>query len=294
MLLALFTLLPADAQDYPTPEPTYQPTYFPTTIPTCDSARDLADLMSPYSGSTRSSSDDFQTSCGGNGHEVFFFAYLQPGTSIAIQQTANTYDSRHELSYGDTCPGATSIACRDDPDHHQEQWTNDQEATVKIWFMIDAYKSQRGDFTIEWTIDCCKDLTAWCLSCFLGVTREEYCTGSPSTPGCPSHNLAAPPESGKLSVTSGSCTVSNSGDCLNSPNFPQKYGDNRLCLAKVIQTGVLRVVDFQVEECCDLFYVDNVHWIPNEGDTKRVAAGTEIKFLSDWSVSFDGFSICIS
>jgi len=96
---------------------------------------------------------------------------------------------------------------------------------------------------------------------------------------------------GKMSVKHGSCTLN--GGCLYSPNFPANYGDNQRCHVDVLQSGVLVVMDFVIEECCDFLYVDNVQWLPNDGDTKAVTPGTEIKFFSDYSVSKEGFSICM-
>jgi len=155
------------------PEPTPFPTYFPTSSTSCDRALNLALLTSPYSSSTIASSNDYATSCGGRGREVIFFAFLQPGETISIRQIGNSFDSRHELRYGtEACPGTTSIACRDDPDTQLETWTNDQGGVTKVWFMIDAYQTQSGRFTIEWNIGsggydkevasvarlCCKDV----------------------------------------------------------------------------------------------------------------------------------------
>merc|ERR1719193_1275466 len=112
----------------------------------CDLALDLASLTSPYSGSTSTGSNDYATTCGGNGNEAFFFVDLQPGETLGIQQTYNEFDSRHELSFGDACPGATSVECRDDPDTNQATWTNDEGGIARAWFMIDAYSTGSGAF----------------------------------------------------------------------------------------------------------------------------------------------------
>ena len=38
-------------------------------------------------------------------------------------------------------------------DTHEESWTNDSGAEQYAYYIIDAYSSGSGDFTIEWMID---------------------------------------------------------------------------------------------------------------------------------------------
>ena len=80
---------------------------------------------------------------------------MDPGYKLTIGQTSNSYDSRHQLAYGGSCPGTNIVNCIDDPDTEAISWEN----TLGIWqvkrvyFMIDAYSSRDGSFTIEWEIE---------------------------------------------------------------------------------------------------------------------------------------------
>ena len=113
---------------------------------------DLSSVTSPYSGSTADLSNSIATSCGGNGNEAGFSIVVQSGASISIGMTTNGFDSRHELSYGGAFPGATSVVCRDDPDTQTEEWTNETGEAQTVYFLIDAYSSGSGSFTLAWTI----------------------------------------------------------------------------------------------------------------------------------------------
>ena len=113
---------------------------------------DLNQLTSPYTGSTTNAPNNIALTCGGYGNEQGFYTVLQPGETISIGQTYNDYDSRHELSYGGSYPGDVSLACRDDPDTNTETYTNTGTLPVNVYFIIDAYSSGFGTFTLEWTI----------------------------------------------------------------------------------------------------------------------------------------------
>ena len=78
---------------------------------------------------------------------------MQPGETITIGQTSNTFDSVHHLAYGGSCPGNTNIGCMDDSDTESVSWKNEFHTVERVYFMIDAYGTyDRGSFTIEWTI----------------------------------------------------------------------------------------------------------------------------------------------
>ena len=112
---------------------------------------DLNSISSPFSGPiTR---NDYSTSCGGgSAGESIFYLDLQPGKALSIAQTTNQFDSYHQLAYGGSCPGNTSIACVDDSDLQTLTWANNFDAVERVYFMIDAYSGDYGYFTIEWGI----------------------------------------------------------------------------------------------------------------------------------------------
>ena len=65
---------------------------------------------------------------------------------------SNGYDSRHETSWGGSYPGQNITACRDDPDTARHQWTKDQDTAQTVFFVIDAFSSGSGAFTLSWTV----------------------------------------------------------------------------------------------------------------------------------------------
>ena len=128
--------------------------HFFADIPdTCGSAVNLQDITSPFSGATTGARNDYNTSCGGNGPESIFFLDLDPGYKLTIGQTSNSYDSRHQLAYGGSCPGTNTVNCIDDPDTEAMSWENRLDTAERVYFMIDAYSSRNGSFTIEWEIE---------------------------------------------------------------------------------------------------------------------------------------------
>ena len=75
----------------------------------------------------------------------------------------NDYDSRHETRRGGACPGENIVQCTsyirkftDDPDVRlpdvMHTLTNDQNTTQIVYFMVDAYSSENGAFSLEWSI----------------------------------------------------------------------------------------------------------------------------------------------
>ena len=128
--------------------------HFFADIPdTCGSAVNLQDITSPFSGATTGARNDYNTSCGGNGPESIFFLDLNPGYKLTIGQTWNNYDSFHQLAYGGSCPGINTVSCLDDPDTGAMSWENELDAVERVYFMIDAYTTSSGSFTLEWEIE---------------------------------------------------------------------------------------------------------------------------------------------
>lgn len=118
----------------------------------CSKMVDLTD----YDGTTaqfttRGYGNHYQTSCGGYGEERIFSYLLQPGESLSIRQSHNDYDSRHELSVGSDCFNRdTIISCVDDPDDQAMQWVNDRDVPTYAFFVVDAYDTASGSFTLTW------------------------------------------------------------------------------------------------------------------------------------------------
>jgi hypothetical protein len=112
---------------------------------------DLLSANSPYSGSTSGNSDDVDV-CG-SGAEQGFAGFLEPGSTITIGQTSNTFDSKHTLRYGGLYPGDKVVQCVDDPDTATLSFTNAGNANVPVYFLVDAYSgSGGGDFLLAWKI----------------------------------------------------------------------------------------------------------------------------------------------
>merc|ERR1711881_704150 len=69
---------------------------------------------------------------------------------FTIGMSSNVYDSRHETKWGGACPGTNSVQCTDDPDNLKHTWSNSQGTTQRVYFIIDAYSSGAGSFTLTW------------------------------------------------------------------------------------------------------------------------------------------------
>jgi len=91
------------------------------------------------------------TSCGGRGNEKIFFIDLPAGHQLTIGMSTNNYDSRHETRWGGSCPGQNAVRCTDDPDSLVHTWSNNQGSTQRTYFVVDAYSTGRGTFTLTWS-----------------------------------------------------------------------------------------------------------------------------------------------
>jgi hypothetical protein len=138
----------------PTANPTSAPTTSsPTPAPTgdsCEQAANLATLSSPHTDSTSSGLNTHATTCGGSGNEKIFYMDVPAGHEFTIAQHTNSYDSRHETKWGGACPGTTSVQCTDDPDTLEHSWINTVGSTQRVYFIVDAFSSGSGTFTITW------------------------------------------------------------------------------------------------------------------------------------------------
>jgi len=119
----------------------------------CDKIIDLATISGNRKEfSTRGAGNDYRLSCGGNGEERIFQKRLSPGEKIKIWQSSNDYDSRHELAYGSNCSSRTVVSCRDDPDTTPMEWTNTMREPMYAYFLVDAYSTGSGKFTLQWEV----------------------------------------------------------------------------------------------------------------------------------------------
>lgn len=122
---------------------------------TCAGVIDLGGETSPLTASTLNANNDFGQDCLTNtGAPDVVYSILVPNTfMITIEQTSNSYDSKHRLAYGATCPGDVLITCTDDPDTQQEIWLNNTGSDQTVYWIQSAYSTASGDFTLAWSVD---------------------------------------------------------------------------------------------------------------------------------------------
>jgi len=119
----------------------------------CSGVLDLATLTSPITESICNARNDFNMNCLSNpARDVIYAIDVNPGDQITIGQTSNTYDSKHRVSYGQTCPGGNLISCEDDPDLAQVEWTNQTGMVQTVYWIQSAFSNDCGDFTLAWEI----------------------------------------------------------------------------------------------------------------------------------------------
>lgn len=131
--------------------PSLPPTPSPTIGDSCTQATDLSTVTSPYQSSTSNALNTHGTSCGGRGNEKIFFIDVPVGLTLTIGMSSNSYDSRHETRWGGACPGTNTVACTDDPDTRQHRWTNSGGTAERAYFIVDAYSTGSGSFTLAWS-----------------------------------------------------------------------------------------------------------------------------------------------
>ena len=74
-----------------------------------------------------------------------------------IEQTSNPimdvyYPRHYQLAYGGSCPGSTLVYCIGDLGTLTMHWGNNFDTIKRVYFMIDAYSDDHGNFTIAWTV----------------------------------------------------------------------------------------------------------------------------------------------
>lgn len=122
----------------------------------CSNAQDLSTLTSPFSGTTTGYTNDYSSPCafGNSSQDRVFYIDVANGSTITIGQTVNGYDSENTVFYGGSCPGATQIACFDDPDVQNIVWTNSTGTTQRVYWVQDGYGNSfdNGSFTLVWSL----------------------------------------------------------------------------------------------------------------------------------------------
>ena len=109
-----------------------------------------------FTNTTVGRSDPF-SGCGAtNGKTYKFYVMLQPGQSLTIAQTSNTFDSKHS-SFWSTSSNPRSFPpnsyhCTDDPDTQTMTMTNSQSSPRKVWYVVNGYSNSKGcgTFTLAW------------------------------------------------------------------------------------------------------------------------------------------------
>ena len=129
----------------------------------CSNIQDLATLTSPYNATTTgyTANDISGMACtaadNGSASRIFSIV-VNDGEELHIGQSSNTFDSRHSLAYGGSCPGDSLLACVDDPDTQEEVWTNNTGSTQTVYFIVAGYSStSQGDFVLDWHVVTCPD-----------------------------------------------------------------------------------------------------------------------------------------
>ncbi|MDI1254909.1 MAG: T9SS type A sorting domain-containing protein [Flavobacterium sp.] len=134
----------------------------PPTNDTCATAIDLTNLTSPIDGTTVDALNDYDGAgtCGTNTAPDVYYSIVVPANStLTIGQTANNYDSRNYIFFGD-CDNSTAIGCFDDPDYTSTVWTNDTGSDQTVYWVQDGYFSNQGTFTLAWSVIACTNATA--------------------------------------------------------------------------------------------------------------------------------------
>ena len=87
---------------------------------------------------------------------TMFFVVLQPGYSISIRQTRNSFDSEVLVLWSQSCPASyrsgTRITSFDDPDTRAVSTANSASGPRKLWFVVHGHSGGHGTFTLSWTI----------------------------------------------------------------------------------------------------------------------------------------------
>merc|ERR1719162_1041742 len=119
---------------------------------------------------------------------------------------------------------------------------------------------------------------------------------APSTATTGQQNGAPAASPNSLSVISGQCLASPTGDCVHSPNYPQNYGNGQTCAIGVDPSKALTVEAFDTERGFDKLTVGHrvYHGMLPSG-TQLMPSGNapnSISWRADGSVVRNGWKIC--
>jgi len=85
--------------------------------------------------------------------DMVFTYLLQPGDGITIWQSANSFDSMHEMRRGGACPGGTLLQAVNDPDTTRMSWTNTLSTPEPVYYLLTGtHPTSEGAFTLEWEV----------------------------------------------------------------------------------------------------------------------------------------------
>jgi predicted outer membrane repeat protein len=201
-----------------------------STVAGCGTVYQLVEYTVPHTTtsltiSTVTASEVFPSSCG-SGKAAIFAVRMDPGTSIVIGQTANTFDSKHETRWGGACPGDVRVACTDDPDTSSHSWVNNEGQPQNLYFIVDAFSpGTSGSFTVSWEltggfVDAKEDLLIGsCAQCAAG--QYQQLQAALSCTDCPEGRQA--PSAGSTSLV----------DCAEVNTYPSSYTELRAGISGV-------------------------------------------------------------
>ncbi|WP_298176528.1 T9SS type A sorting domain-containing protein [Flavobacterium sp.] len=127
----------------------------------CSGAINLGLETSPLDGTTVGATNNNVPTCGGTtaAPDVYYSISVPSGSTLTIQQTANSYDSVVSMFYGD-CSTPTAITCYDDSDTLTTTWANTTGSDQTVYFVVDGYAGTSGTFTLAWSVLACSNATA--------------------------------------------------------------------------------------------------------------------------------------
>lgn len=144
----------------------------------CGNAIDLCSITSPYSGTTTGKANDFTTFCSmSTSEDMIFYIDIPANVTLTIGQSSNSYDSRHTLRYGGSCPGSNEIKCTDDPDTETITWTNSTGTMQRVYWVQAGYSSNDGAFNLAWSapgacVSTCDDPSNLSATNFTGESAD--------------------------------------------------------------------------------------------------------------------------
>jgi len=119
---------------------------------TCESAIDLASLISPYTFDTTGADDNYEITCDefGSAPDLFYSIEVPAGYTLNIGLTHTEYSSIYSLFYG-SCNSQTLIACSTD-ETVPAMWENLTDTAQTVYWVQDGYGENDGEFTLAWSL----------------------------------------------------------------------------------------------------------------------------------------------